>query len=176
MKCQICHEKGQYAEWAWQPFGPNETPDSFMLLGSHYRGFLVIKVCGTCRSAIQTGDFEVRFTYQGHHFLAKGHKVIEVQKTLWNGGTTTLWPGTTSESATMIMQDTIADAKLVALVLDLDLITPFVVAPRLREACQELQKLNEKITKHLNNRHVPEEDCDEILLALAKVFVEMEPL
>jgi hypothetical protein len=44
MKCQVC--KQEQAEWAWQPFGPNETPDSYTLIGSHYRGFPVIKVGG----------------------------------------------------------------------------------------------------------------------------------
>ena len=33
MKCQACHEQNE--EWAWQPFGPAERPDSFLVLGSH---------------------------------------------------------------------------------------------------------------------------------------------
>lgn len=50
-KCNICRENE--ATWAWQPFGPNDTPDSFTLPGSHYRGFAVVKVCDSCKVEIQ---------------------------------------------------------------------------------------------------------------------------
>lgn len=60
-KCQVCRD--DQATWAWQPFGPNDTPDSFTLLGNHYRGFTVIKVCDSCKRQFQRGSALV-FTYQ----------------------------------------------------------------------------------------------------------------
>ena len=60
-KCRVCKEND--GTWAWQPFGPNDTPDSFTLLGSHYRGFAVIKICDNCKRRFQTGASLV-FTYQ----------------------------------------------------------------------------------------------------------------
>lgn len=173
MKCQIC--KIEQAEWAWQPFGPNESPDSYMLLGSHYRGFPVIKVGDSCKSAFQTGDFEVQFEYKGHHFLGKDHKVKEIHISLWDGGTTTLWPDSHDQaSATMIMKDAIGPSELVALVLVPELVHAFTVAPQLVEACEELDKLYKKIYGHLDHVYVPNEDRNEIMLALAKIHVAME--
>jgi hypothetical protein len=46
--CELCVREGRAktndAAWAWQPFGPDKQP-SYTLLGSHYRGFQVIKIC-----------------------------------------------------------------------------------------------------------------------------------
>lgn len=50
-KCRICRENE--TEWAWQPFGPSESLDSFMLPGSHYRGFPVINCCNYCKKQFQ---------------------------------------------------------------------------------------------------------------------------
>ena len=50
-KCKLCRERE--AEWAWQPFGPDEEVASFSFLGSHYRGFPVIKVCDPCKQDIE---------------------------------------------------------------------------------------------------------------------------
>ena len=48
--CKFC---SQHAEWAWQPFGPDESPFLFTTLGSHYRGFRVLKVCDSHKSKIE---------------------------------------------------------------------------------------------------------------------------
>lgn len=172
MKCQICKE--EQAAWSWQPFGPGETPNEYALIGSHTRGFPVIKVGDVCKNAFQTGDFEVKFSYEGCHFIGKNHQVKEIHVSLWNGGTTALWPDTTNETATMIMKDSIGPSELAALVLDPELIKAFVIAPRLLEACQELDKLYNMIARHLDFIHVPKADRDAILMALAKIHVEME--
>lgn len=52
-KCKICEQRE--ALWAWQPFGPDATPNCFELLGSHYRGFPVVAVCVACKEAFQHG-------------------------------------------------------------------------------------------------------------------------
>jgi UDP-galactopyranose mutase len=44
-KCQYC--KQNEAEWAMQ-FVVEDTP-TFTVLGNHYRGFTVTKVCGKCQ-------------------------------------------------------------------------------------------------------------------------------
>jgi hypothetical protein len=66
--CVFCEEP---AEMAWQPFGPDENPLTFVRLGSHYRGFTVIPVCGFCqREKIEMGDMmyfrhrAVNYTFQ----------------------------------------------------------------------------------------------------------------
>src|SRR5260370_3422968 len=115
MKCHSCHE--QEAQWAWQPFGPDKTPESFQLLVSHYRGFPIVKVCSTCKLAFQTGDFVVRFTYKGHRFLAKDHAVQYEEVSLWNGGTSTM-SSLADPSATMLMQDTLWESQLCAIEFD----------------------------------------------------------
>src|SRR5438874_46670 len=75
-KCQCCHE--QEASYAWQPFGPSEdNVATFTLLGNHYRGFPAIKVCYSCKSAFETGDFPVRFTYKNFHYIGQNHEVRE---------------------------------------------------------------------------------------------------
>lgn len=52
--CVFCEAP---AEMAWQPFGPDENPLTYTRLGSHYRGFTVIPVCGFCqRERIEAGD------------------------------------------------------------------------------------------------------------------------
>lgn len=52
-RCKLCSQNGNVATYAWQPFGPGEQPWTFTFLGSHYRGFTVIKVCDSCRGAIE---------------------------------------------------------------------------------------------------------------------------
>lgn len=50
---------------AWQPFGPNETPDgsgAFTALGWHYRGFPVVPVCDACHDTIIRHDGDRAFT------------------------------------------------------------------------------------------------------------------
>lgn len=64
-KCQCC--KQEYAVDAWQPFGPSETVDCFTGIGSHYRGFPVIKVCDACHTKISQAVHESD-KYGGFHF------------------------------------------------------------------------------------------------------------
>ena len=61
-KCHVC--QNNVAEWAWQPFGPSEDADCFTALGSHYRGFPVIKICDDCKQRYQSGEPLV-FVYRG---------------------------------------------------------------------------------------------------------------
>lgn len=67
MKCQLC--KNEVAVTAWQPFGPAENcrnGDAFVALGSHHRGFPVIKICHDCSGEIQNGE-NIAFEYgRGH--------------------------------------------------------------------------------------------------------------
>ncbi len=74
-KCQIC--KIDKVEWAWQPFGPAEDAFLFTFLGSHYRGFAIIKVCNDCRNIIQKNE-PIDFYYQGHHYIGNLNDIREV--------------------------------------------------------------------------------------------------
>jgi DNA-binding XRE family transcriptional regulator len=74
-KCKVC--KTTEAVWAWQPFGPNETPLCFTTLGSHYRGFPVIKVCDDCHSDIKWG-VPVEFEYRVSTYMADDARVLLV--------------------------------------------------------------------------------------------------
>ena len=65
-KCAI-YGKQEVAEWAWQPFGPDEKW-SFAFFCSHYRGFPVIKVSDKARKKIETGN-EVAFEYRGVQYI-----------------------------------------------------------------------------------------------------------
>ena len=51
-KCRIC--KKNRAIYAWQPTIGNAR-ENFYFLGSHIRGFTVIKVCESCKDLIQSG-------------------------------------------------------------------------------------------------------------------------
>ena len=55
--CKFCYRT---ACWAWQPFGPDESPFSFAFLGSHYRGFEVIKICDYHKDKIEWARFHNR--------------------------------------------------------------------------------------------------------------------
>ena len=75
-KCQIC--KQEDAVSAFQPFGPDEQPHTFMTaLGWHYRGFPVIKVCGACHDWIVEGR-PVDFMYKGKRYLYDNGNIAEV--------------------------------------------------------------------------------------------------
>lgn len=68
-------ECGQEAEFAWQPFGPEPNcrdKGAFTALGSHYRGFPVVKVCWDCKGRAQNGE-TVLFTYkkQVYHLIGE---------------------------------------------------------------------------------------------------------
>src|SRR2546421_291439 len=170
MKCQACHERE--TQWAWQPFGPDETPESFQLLGSHSRGFPIVKVCSACKSAFQTGDFVVRFTYKGHRFLAQDHAVQYEEVSLWNGGTSTL-ASLADQSATMLMRDTIREPELVAMVLDPAFVNAFIAAPSLIKACEEVLALRDTLERYLHYSSVEKADRDAILLAFASIAVAL---
>ena len=74
-KCQVL--SGQ-AVWAWQPFGVSDNPrETFTMLGSHYRGFPVIKVSDEAKRRIQFGD-EINFVYQKRLYTLRGAEVFEV--------------------------------------------------------------------------------------------------
>lgn len=66
MKCRICRTDDM--AWAWQPLGPNETPDSFSLLGCHYRGFPAILICQKCKEDIQSGS-PLEFKYKKQKYI-----------------------------------------------------------------------------------------------------------
>lgn len=178
MKCQIC--KDEQASWAWQPFGPDELPDSFAFLGSHYRGFPVIKVGDSCKHAFQSGDFEVKFSYEGHLFVGKDHRIKEVHISLWKSdriSTDQLNPG----PATMIMKDAFEGGpELVALVFDTktypapELVNIFVAAPGLVETCDELDALRSKIERWSQMAWINAEDRRAVLMALAGVHVQLK--
>ena len=175
MKCHACHQGG--AGWAWQPFGPDTTPDSFQLLGSHYRGFPVIKVCSSCKSAFQTGDFVVRFTCKGHRFVARDHTVQYEEVSLWNGGTSTS-ASLAGPSAALIMQDTIGEAELVAMVFNPALLNVFIAAPGLKKACEEAVAVRDIIERYLHYTYVDKADYDAIQMAFARIAVmlrEVQP-
>lgn len=177
MKCQACKE--QEVVWAWQPFGPDEKPNCYTLLGSHYRGFPVIKVCDSCKTAFETGDFPVTFAYKGRQFTGRNHEVREVSPVLWAGETYT--PGElNSAPARTIMRDTATRGiDVAALVYEdhSDLLPAFLAAPALVEACQELEQLRDKIEFYLQRGleagRVDEGYYRQIMLALAKVQVAL---
>lgn len=55
------------ATWAWQPYGLGDIK-TFALLGNHYRGYTVIKVCDTCKKEIEAGQV-VEFTYRNMTYV-----------------------------------------------------------------------------------------------------------
>lgn len=69
-KCQLCRAP---AVWAWQPFGPDENPLSFATLGSHYRGFAVVKICEGCKARLQSGKEKIEFTHKGERYIWDGN-------------------------------------------------------------------------------------------------------
>ena len=115
MKCQIC--KNAPAEWAWQPFGPHDGPLSFALLGGHYRGFPVIKVCGFCKAerienCAEPGE-PVRFVYKYTPYVFDGKQPPYCPE-LWDGGTS----ADDSGDYTMLCRDTPGGHDIVASVYD----------------------------------------------------------
>jgi hypothetical protein len=78
MKCAIC--KQNESIWAWQPFGPGETSLEFSMLGSHYRGFPVIKMCDGCKETAESATHEkpVSFAYKGRSYIWDGQIISKV--------------------------------------------------------------------------------------------------
>jgi hypothetical protein len=178
MKCQICRD--EEAQWAWQPFGPGETANEYTLLGSHARGFPVIKVGDLCRSAFQTGDFIVKFEYKGHHYIGKDHQVREVEAVLWLGESHKTSELNDSVPVRAIMRDTPQGTDIAALVFEdsADLILTFRAAPQLLTACEELDKLRDKISFYLERGvdagRVDKDYYQQIMMALAKVHLALK--
>lgn len=82
-KCQCC--KNEEATWDWQPWGPGENANQFVLSGWFTRSFPVIKVCALCKEIFEAGD-EVQFTYKKKRYIGKDHKVEEKIYTNWAEG------------------------------------------------------------------------------------------
>lgn len=71
-KCASCN--GQ-AQWAWQPFGPDESQvGSFTSFGSHYRGFPVLAICDGCKDKAEAGQ-KLYATYKGSEFAVQQQAV-----------------------------------------------------------------------------------------------------
>lgn len=72
-KCQIYPE--EEAVWAFQPFGPDEDIRWMAMLGSHYRGFPIIKIGELAREQIERGEY-VQFRYSEVWYVAIDGKVM----------------------------------------------------------------------------------------------------
>lgn len=72
-RCQIC--KTNHAEYAWQP--ELGTRANFYLLGSHIRGFMVVKVCDHCCQEIKSGK-EISFRYKGIDWWVRGDRLVNM--------------------------------------------------------------------------------------------------
>lgn len=57
-------------EWAWQPFGPDQSVMCFSRLGHHYRGFPVVKVTEEQRKTIRAGS-RFEFKYKTKRYIAE---------------------------------------------------------------------------------------------------------
>lgn len=55
MKCKLCRQRE--AAWAMQFVGDDNTP-TFTVLGWHYRGFAVTKVCDPCKVKLDGKTFK----------------------------------------------------------------------------------------------------------------------
>ncbi len=75
-KCRCCLELP--AVYDWQPFGPDETLDCFVLAGNFARGFPVVKICSACKDAFQQETKVLRFHCRGKHYAARDGRVVEV--------------------------------------------------------------------------------------------------
>lgn len=72
-KCQLCKAE---AIWAWQPFGPGDPPGTLATLGSHYRGFPVVKVCEYHADRVRTGR-RVDFGYGPKWYAVQDGELID---------------------------------------------------------------------------------------------------
>ena len=90
-KCEAC--KINEATWAWQPFGPGEQAYVFTTLGSHYRGFPVIKVCADCQKDAAEG-LPIEFDYKDTHYIGNTEAVHAVPKYVMDGDPLLWWEET----------------------------------------------------------------------------------
>jgi hypothetical protein len=88
MNCQVCNTNN--AEWAWQPFGPSDKADTFTTLGSHYRGFPVVKICDECKETAKSGS-PLQFTLSGATYIGDRDQVWEVPKYVVDGDPLLWW-------------------------------------------------------------------------------------
>lgn len=80
-RCELCRLNN--AIYAWQPLGPDESPRSLQVLGSHYRGFPLIRVCGECadpisQSPLSSNSRVPSFVYKGQAYIVENEQVIKV--------------------------------------------------------------------------------------------------
>lgn len=80
-KCNCCiyQTTDNQAVWAWQPFGPGGVADTFTTLGSHYRGYPVVKVCDGCKKKLQSGE-SVKFSHKRRHYVIFRGLINEVRE------------------------------------------------------------------------------------------------
>lgn len=74
-KCQVYQCKNQ-STWTWQPCGPAETPNCFVLPGNHYRGFAAIHICDDCKEKYENSN-NLTFSYKNQLFTADKEKVTK---------------------------------------------------------------------------------------------------
>lgn len=67
-RCVRC--KSPEAIWAVQPWGPDERV-TVTTLGSHYRGFPVIKLCDECLQTLRSGK-KIIVTYKKRQYVIGG--------------------------------------------------------------------------------------------------------
>ena len=73
-RCQVCSNKP--SEWTWQPdIDRDNARGTFTTPGSHYRGFMTVKVCDECKQHIQAGG-DVTFTRRGTEWWLQGNRLV----------------------------------------------------------------------------------------------------
>lgn len=84
--CGVCLKAppaGAYWEWAWQPFGPDETPFCVSFVGYHYRGFPFIPLCSDCQRRLESvkgTDIPFPFWYQNNRYYVIGNEVVTARE------------------------------------------------------------------------------------------------
>lgn len=147
MRCQIC--EAEEITWAWQPLGPDQdVKKAFVLLGSHTRGFPVVKVGDACKKSIQAG-VETTYTYKHRQYTANqatrpAFYPADIHTDLWHGGTGS-WNSDGTGECTLICRDIEGVPNethdIVALVVDPMLAELLIVAPQLLTCAEILRKI-----------------------------------
>lgn len=60
------------ATWSMQPFGPDDAP-TFVMPGSHYRGFPALPVCDACKARVQSGE-QIAVTYRQQPYIVSAER------------------------------------------------------------------------------------------------------
>ena len=71
----------------------------------------------------------------------------------------------------MIMQDTIGESELVAMIFNPTLVNAFIAAPGLIKACEEAMAVRDIIERYLHYTYVEKADYDAIHMAFASMSV-----